>query len=70
MTANRKCATLTYAKLTFGEAKKAGDIERMHSMFKLLLGLYLRRNEKITRLKTKVKGLKLQLKTEVGGLKK
>lgn len=65
MTCNRKCATLTYAKLTFGEAKKAGDIERMHSMFKLLLSLYLRRNEKITRLKTKVKGLKLQLKTEV-----
>jgi len=65
MTANRKCVTLTYAKLTFGQSKQAGDIERMDSMFKTLLGLYLRRNRKITMLKKKVKELKTQLKTEV-----
>ena len=62
---NKKCATLTYAKLTFSQAKQAGDIDRMDSMFKTLLRLYLRRNRKITMLKTKVKGLKAQLKTEV-----
>lgn len=65
MTANRPCVTLTYAKATFAMAKQQGDIERMDSMFKTLLRLYLRRNRKITMLKTKVKGLKKQLKTEV-----
>jgi hypothetical protein len=65
MTANRKCVTLSYAKLTFGQAKQSGDVQRMSDMFKLLLTLYLKRNRKITMLKTKVKELKKQLKTEV-----
>lgn len=65
MTPNRKCPTLTYAKIMFTQAKQMGDIGRMDSMFKTLLKLYLRRNRKITFLKTKVKELKKQLKTEV-----
>ena len=65
MTANRKGVTIKYAIATFSLAKDQGDLNRMYDMFKVVLELWRKRNRKITILKTKVKELKRQLKTEV-----
>jgi hypothetical protein len=46
-------------------AKQQGDLERMNDMFKVILELWRTRNRKITILKTKIRELKNQLKTEV-----
>lgn len=65
MTANRKGVKVKYAILTFGQAKASGDLQRMQDMFNVVLEAWRTRNRKITILKTKVKELKKQLKTEV-----